>query len=32
VLPFQADSRQNPRIGFEIRKKGKFESAERFVE
>jgi len=32
VLPFQANSKQNPRMGFEIRKKGKFESAERFVE
>jgi len=32
VLSFQANSRQNPRIGFEIRKKRKFESAERFVE
>jgi len=32
VLPFQANSKQNPRMGFEIRKKGKFESTERFVE
>jgi len=32
VSPFQANSRQNPRMGFEIRKKGRFESTERFVE
>jgi len=31
VLPFQTNSRQNPRMGFEIRKKEKFKSAERFV-
>jgi len=32
VLPFQTNSGQNPRIGFEIRKKGRFKSIERFVE
>ena len=32
VSPFQANSGQNPRMGFEMRKKGKFESTERFVE
>ena len=32
VLPFQANSRQNSRIGFKMRKKGRFESAKRFVE
>jgi len=32
VLPFQANSRQKPRMGFEMRKKGRFKSAERFVE
>jgi len=32
VLPFQANSGQNSRMGFEMRKKGRFESAERFVE
>jgi len=30
-LPFQANSGQNPRIGFEMRKKGRFKSTERFV-
>ena len=32
VLPFQANSGQNPRMGFEIRKKGRFKSTERLVE
>jgi len=32
VSPFQANSRQNLRIGFEMRKKGRFEKAEKFVE
>jgi len=32
VSPFQENSRQNPRMGFEVRKKGRFESTERFVE
>jgi len=32
VSPFQANSGQNLRMGFEIRRKGRFESAERFVE
>jgi len=31
-LPFQANSGQNPRMGFEIRKKGRFKSTERLVE
>jgi len=29
VLPFQANSRQNPRIGFKMRKKGRFKSTEK---
>ena len=28
---FQANSRQDPRIGFKLRKKGRFEGAEKFV-
>ena len=32
MSPFQANSRQNLRIGFEMRKKGRFEKAEKFVE
>ena len=32
VLPFQANNGQNPRMGFEMRKKGRFEKAEKFVE
>ena len=32
VSPFQANSGQNPRMGFEMRKKGRFEKAEKFVE
>jgi len=31
VLPFEANSGQNPRIGFELRKKGRFKGAERFA-
>jgi len=31
MLPFMANYRQDPRIGFEIRKKGKYEGAEKFV-
>jgi len=31
VLPFQANHGQNPRIGFELRKKGRYEGAERFA-
>ena len=31
VLPFKANSGQDPRMGFEIRKKGKFEKAEEFA-
>jgi len=31
VLSFEANSSQNPRMGFELRKKGKFEGAERFA-
>ena len=32
VSPFQANSGQDPRMGFELRKKRKYESAEKFVE
>ena len=32
VLPFKANNSQNPRMGFEARKKGKHEEAEKFVE
>jgi len=32
MLPFKANYRQNPRMGFEGRKKGKYEGAEKFVE
>jgi len=32
MLSFKANYRQDPRIGFEGRKKGKYERAERFVE
>jgi len=32
VLPFQANSGQNSRMGFEMRKKGKVKSTKRFVE
>jgi len=31
VLPFKANSSQNPRMGFELRKKGKFEGAKKFT-
>ena len=32
VLPFQANHGQSPRMGFKLKKKGKYEGAERFVE
>jgi len=32
VSPFKANNRQDLRIGFELRKKGKYEGAEKFVE
>ena len=32
VSPFKANSGQDPRMGFEMRKKGKHEEAERFAE
>jgi len=32
VSSFQANYGQNPRIGFELRKKVKYEGAERFAE
>ena len=32
VLPFKANSGQDPRMGFKIRKKGKHEGAEKFAE
>jgi len=32
VSPFKANSGQDPRIGFELRKKGKFEETNKFVE
>jgi len=31
VLPFKANNRQDPRMGFEMRKKGKHEGAEKFA-
>jgi len=31
VSPFKANYRQDPRMGFEIRRKGKYEGAEKFV-
>jgi len=31
VSPFQANNGRNPRMGFELRKKGRFEGAERFA-
>jgi len=31
TLPFKANYGQDPRMGFEIRKKGKYEGAEKFV-
>jgi len=32
VLPFEANSGHNPRMGFELRKKGKYKGAEKFAE
>ena len=32
VSPFQANYGQEPRMGFEMRKKGRFEKAEKFAE
>jgi len=32
VSPFKANNGQDPRMGFEMRKKGKYEGAERFAE
>ena len=32
VSPFKANNGQDPRIGFEMRRKGKYEGVERFVE
>jgi len=32
VSPFKANYRQDPRIGFEMRKKGKYEGVHKFVE
>jgi len=32
VSPFKANNRQDPRIGFEMRKKGKYKGAEKFAE
>ena len=32
MLSFEANSGQNPRMGFELRKKGKYEGAARFME
>ena len=32
VLPFKANNGRDPRMGFELRKKGKFEEANKFVE
>jgi len=31
VSPFEANNGQNPRMGFELRKKGKFERTEKFA-
>jgi len=31
VLPFQANHGQNPRMGFELRKKRKYEEIEKFA-
>jgi len=31
ILPFKANYRQDPRMGFEVRKKRKYEGAEKFV-
>ena len=32
ILPFKANYGQNPRIGFKGRRKGKYETAEKFIE
>jgi len=32
VLPFEANSGQNPRMGFKLRKKKKYKSAAKFIE
>jgi len=32
VSPFKANQGQDPRMGFKMRKKGKYEGAEKFVE
>jgi len=32
VFSFQANYRQNPRMGFELRKKGRYKGAEKFAE
>jgi len=32
VSPFKANNGQDPRMGFEMRKKGKYEGAKKFVE
>jgi len=32
VLPFKANQGQDPWIGYELRKKGKYKGAEKFVE
>ena len=31
TLPFKANYRQDPRMGFKIRKKGRYEGVEKFV-
>ena len=32
VLPFEVNSGQNPRMGFKLRKKGKYQGAAKFAE
>jgi len=32
TLPFKANYRQDPKMGFEGRKKGKYKKAEKFIE
>jgi len=32
VSPFQVNHEQNPRMGFKLRKKGRYEGAEKFAE
>jgi len=32
ILPFKANCGQDPRIGFERRRKGKYEVVEKFIE